>query len=325
MSKLMNALLDDGQLILLGDKDQLASVEAGSVLGDICNVDHNQFSDHTAKWLDKLSLQVPESAIIENPQSLTDHITLLTKSYRFGPESGIAQLATSVNRGEAIKAIRTLESEKFSGTSLIPIDDQSGLEEVLRKKVTEYFQDIIQSSSVDEALDRFNEFRMLSAHRRGPWGVNYLNRYIEKILQQEGLVPKYERWYPGKPVIINVNDYTLQLHNGDTGLCLLDKNGEKKIFFRREDSPQSVNPARLPDHSTAFSMTVHKSQGSEFNEVLFILPGKSSKVLSRELIYTAATRARTEISVLGKKSVFKQGVKSELQRSSGLRQRLWKK
>jgi exodeoxyribonuclease V alpha subunit len=323
MAKLMNALLDDTRLILLGDKDQLASVEAGSVLGDICDIDQNQFSEDTAKWLKKVSLSIPKSYISEHPLLLIDHITLLTKSYRFGPKSGIAQLAESVNRGDADEAIHILESDEFADTSLITIAGESDLEKVIRQKVTAYYRNIIQSSSIAKALNVFNDFRLLSAHRRGAWGVTFINRYVEKILQQEKLIPKYGRWYPGKPVIVNVNDYTLQLHNGDTGVCLLDKTGTKKVYFRHEDEVRAVAPARLPDHNTAFALTVHKSQGSEFDEVLFILPNKPSNILSRELIYTAITRARTEITVLGNRPVLRYGVERKLQRSSGLRHRLW--
>lgn len=322
MSKLLNALLDDTRLILLGDKDQLASVEAGAVLGDICSMNQNQFSQEAAYWLQKIALEIPKENITEHPQPLTDHITLLTKSYRFGTETGIAQLAESVNAGDADRAIAVLESADFDNVAMNALSDQLSLD-LLRNKITSYFEQIIQSDSIDKALDTFNEFRILAAHRRGPWGVEYLNQYVEQILRKQRLVPKFEQWYPGKPVIVNVNDYTLGLHNGDTGLCLRDPDGELKVYFRHEDSVRAIAPARLPDHSTAFALTVHKSQGSEFDDLLFILPNKPSKVLSRELIYTAITRARTSINILGHKSVLKQGINKKLERSSGLRSRIW--
>lgn len=323
MSKLLNALLEDTRLILLGDKDQLASVEAGSVLGDICYPDQNQFSKEAASWAGQLSLEIPADCIVEKSQPLTDHITLLTKSYRFDPDSGIAQLAELVNAGNPDQAIEVLDSPGFEDASLIPITDQSSLEEVLHQRITSYFRGIIQTDSVSKALDKFDEFRILCAHRRGPWGVEYLNKYVEQILQRPGLIPKYQQWYPGKPVIINVNDYTLGLNNGDTGVCLPDENGELKIHFHHEGSVRSIAPGRLPDHSTAFALTVHKGQGSEFDDLLFILPEKLSKVLSRELIYTAITRARTSITILGNKRVLKQGIGKKLERSSGLKKRLW--
>ncbi len=325
MSKLLDALLRDARLILLGDKDQLASVEAGSVLGDICRIDRNQFSGNTASWLKKLSLRVPKDSIVENPMPLIDNITLLTKSYRFDEDSGIARLADNVNEGNSVESIEILDSSVFRDVSLTSISDRADLDELLQQKVTDYFKAITNSDSIKEALSIFNEFRILSAHRRGPWGVEYLNQYIEQLLRQEGLVSKFDQWYAGKPVIVNVNDYTLGLYNGDTGVCLPDENGDLKIHFPQEDNIRAIAPGRLPDYSTAFALTVHKSQGSEFDQVLIILPDKPSKVLTRELIYTAITRARTEITVLGSKSVLKQGIEKKLERSSGLGERIWKR
>lgn len=323
MSKLVNAMLEKTQLILLGDKDQLASVEAGSVLGDICSLNSNQFSTDTADWLSELSLTIPENRIAEEVKPLTDHITLLTKSYRFKGDSGIARLADSVNNGDAQKSLDVLQADTYGDATLTTVNDTTELEQVLRDNIVRYFQQVIQSDTAETALQQLNEFQILSAHRRGPWGIEFLNQYVEQILQQERLIPKYQQWYSGKPVIINVNDYTLGLHNGDTGICLPDDEGQLKVFFKHEDTIRTIAPGRLPNHSIAFALTVHKSQGSEFNRVLLVLPEKVSQVLSRELIYTAVTRARTTISILGRESVLRETINKKLQRSSGLRDRLW--
>ena len=323
MSKLMNALLEDTRLILLGDKDQLASVEAGSVLGDICNLDQNQFTKEMVRWLAKLDLSVPKEFVTDGSQPLTDHIELLTKSYRFDRESGIAQLAESVNSGDFNRAIEVLESDTYSDVSLTSVQEQSDFEDILNQTVISYVRNILESNSVDEALDVFERFCILSPHRRGPRGVEFLNRYVEKILQQQALIPKYERWYPGRPVIVNANDYTLRLHNGDTGICLPDKEGQLKVYFRHQGQVRGIAPGRLHNFSTAFALTVHKSQGSEFEEVFIVLPSSSSKVLSRELIYTAITRARTDITILGSQSILKQSISKKIQRSSGLKDQLW--
>jgi len=327
MSKLMQALLTDARIILLGDKDQLASVEAGSVLGDICAVNQNRYSAETVRKVAALGIDLPESGIIEDPHPLTDNITLLTKSYRFGAESGIAYLSSVVNEGNADDAIRILHDETYPDVSLI--DPGPGhkisLEEIIRGKTESYFRDILSAESVAQALDVFNRFRILAAHRRGSWGVERLNQVVEKVLQKRGLIPKYQRWYPGKPIIINVNDYSLGLHNGDTGICLSDESGELKIYFPEEGSHRALAPGRLPDHNSAFALTVHKSQGSEFDSVFLILPAKPSKVLSRELIYTAITRARTDIAILSTETVLRQAVAAKMERSSGLRDHLWMK
>jgi len=323
MSKLMSALLDNTRVILLGDKDQLASVEAGSVLGDICDIDTNKISRKFADWLKELSLNIADKNIAVNSKPLTDNITLLTKSYRFDADSGIAQLAACVNKGSSPIALDVLASNDYKGATLTSISDRKELNTVLERELAEYFPKIFGTDSPEQALDRFRDFQILAAHRRGPWGIEYLNQLAEQLLQQQELIPKYDDWYVGKPVIVNVNDYTLGLHNGDTGICLRDKNGDLKIYFRHEDSVRAIAPERLPDHSMAYVLTVHKSQGSEFDRVLLILPNHRSKVLSRELIYTAITRARTAIAIVGDQSVLEYAIKTKLRRSSGLRDHLW--
>lgn len=323
MYKLMDALLSDTRLILLGDKDQLASVEAGSVLGDICDIDHNRLSKETANWLSELYPSVSGVSVTESPKPLTDNITLLTESYRFDSESGIAQLAESINSGEADGALKLLENPEVNDVHSVTVPDQSALKRLLEEKVVHSFEKVIQSNSVKEAMAIFNSFRLLSAHRKGPLGVEFLNNFAEKLLQGQGLISKYQQWYSGRPVIINENDYTLKLYNGDTGICLPDENGELKVFFEREQSFRAVSPARLPGHSTAYALTVHKSQGSEFDEIVLILPNKYSKVLSRELLYTALSRARIKLTIAGNKSILSQGINTPLIRSSGLRDQLW--
>jgi exodeoxyribonuclease V alpha subunit len=127
------------------------------------------------------------------------------------------------------------------------------------------------------------------------------------------------------PVIINENDYALGLYNGDIGLCLNDQNGELKIFIGQEDEVRAVSPGRLPGHNLAYALTVHKSQGSEFDKVLLVLPDRASRVLTRELLYTAITRARSEVHIIGKPDVLRVGVKTRLKRASGLQDQLWLK
>ncbi|MDZ7680161.1 MAG: exodeoxyribonuclease V subunit alpha [Fodinibius sp.] len=324
MSKLTSALLEDSRLILLGDKDQLASVEAGSVLGDICDIEGNYFSGDMAGWLKEVGISIPGEAIVDEPDLLTDNITLLTKSYRFDQHSGIARLADAVNGGQANEAIQILTSDDFTDTRLLTADNQQKLESVLQSRLVPYFRTVIENPSPTAALDAFGTFQILAAHRRGPWGIESLNRLAEQLLRQEGMISKYEQWYAGKPVIINVNNYRLGLHNGDIGICLPDRNGDPQIHFRHEDDIKTVTPGRLPDHNKAFALTVHKSQGSEFDKVLLVLPDELSQVLSRELLYTAITRARTAIEVLAPEKVLSQSIKSQIQRSSGLRDRLWK-
>ena len=323
MSKLTEALLDDTRLILLGDKDQLASVEAGSVLGDICDVEKNQFSKNYANWLNSLSLDISEKFVAEKPNPLTDNITLLTKSYRFSSESGIGQLSGEVNKGNADQTITLLESANIEDIRFENIEDNAKLKSLLEGRIPAYFQQILDAENTRQAIKKFNLFGILAAHRKGSWGIEHLNQLIEQILQAKALIPKYNQWYPGKPVIINTNDYTLQLYNGDTGLCLPDDNGDLKVFFESEGEVRGIVPGRLPSHNTGYALTVHKSQGSEFDEVMLVLPRTVSKVVNRELLYTAITRARSKITIAGKRKVLKKGIQRKIRRSSGLRDYLW--
>jgi exodeoxyribonuclease V alpha subunit len=322
MSKLMEALPDDARLILLGDKDQLASVEAGSVFGDMCDVYENRLSGKMAAELSTLLPNASAIPVDKNPKPLTNNITLLTKSYRFDSESGIAELAKSINRGDSPQALGLLSKSNTDDIRLIDIQVQAALETLLKEKVLSPFKKITQSS-VKEAMNIFNRFRILSPHRKGPLGVEYLNNLVKKIVQGQGLAPKNTQWYAGRPVIINENDYALKLYNGDIGICLPDKKGDLKIFFEDEQSFRAVAPARLPAHDTAYALTIHKSQGSEFDEVILILPANHSKLLSRELLYTALSRARKKVTIAGDKAILAEGIKAHFTRSSGLRDMLW--
>lgn len=323
MSKLTAALLDDARLILLGDKDQLASVEAGSVLGDICELDKNQLSAEMGEWLSALSLEVRDTSIIAQPKILTDNITLLTKSYRFDEKSGIGRLGKAVNEGEAEEALSILTDDDFQDTQLIAVNNPKALQAELANNIASYFRAIVEAASPEKALSAFNKFRLLAAHRRGPWGIQNINLIIEGLLRKQGLVPTNATWYPGKPVLITTNNYALELFNGDTGLCLPDEKGEMVIYFNGEHGVRTINPNRLPEYETAYAMTVHKSQGSEFDEVMLVLPREHSKVVSRELIYTALTRARTKISIASSKTMLVAGIQKQIRRSSGLRDHLW--
>jgi exodeoxyribonuclease V alpha subunit len=319
----VEALLDDARLILLGDKDQLASVEAGSVLGDICDVESNHYSKNYVDWLNALSLDIADEFIVEKPYPLTDNITLLTKSYRFSSDSGIAQLSREVNKGDVDRAISLFDSAHIDDINFQSIDDSSQLTSLLKEKLPAYFREMLDAGTPRQAVKKFNRFGMLAAHRKGPWGIVHLNKLVENILQGQSLIPRYTQWYPGKPVIINANDYTLELFNGDIGVCMPDQNEKLKVYFESEGEVRGIAPGRLPDHNTAFALTVHKSQGSEFDEVMLVLPRTKSKVVSRELIYTAITRARTKITIAGRKKVLQQGVQKKIRRSSGLRDYLW--
>ncbi len=176
------------------------------------------------------------------------------------------------------------------------------------------------------AICRFGGFRVLCALRRGPWGVETLNREIERLLAAERLIEPTSRWYPGRPVLITRNDYGERLFNGDVGIILPDPEagGELRAFFREpQGRMRRIIPLRLPEHETVYAMTVHKSQGSEFDRLLLILPDQDVPLLTRELIYTGLTRARHSVEVWGAEEILRTAISRRIVRTSGLRDALW--
>ena len=175
----------------------------------------------------------------------------------------------------------------------------------------------------EKLLELFEKKRILCAMRRGPYGVEAVNHKIEDELRRKGLIRVNSRWYHGCPIMITRNDYQLQLFNGDVGIILKGDNYKLQAFFPSPDGKiRAFWPNRLPEHETVYAMTIHKSQGSEFEHVLILLPDQFSPVLSRELIYTGITRAKKYVSIWGTEQVFKAAVLQKIARSSGLREQL---
>ena len=327
MAKLVAALQPRTRLILLGDKDQLASVEAGAVLGDIC-----AGSGISSRFAARLSSVLGTARRAQSEASsgspLGDSIALLNRSYRFGADTGIGQLAAMVNRGEAQAALSLLKSGAAEDIAWHPIDARglgSALDVRALERLAAYLADILDSAP-QEIFERFNAFRVLCAHRGGPLGAVAVNRIIEGALEERKWVDARQAWYAGRPIMVTRNDYNVQLYNGDVGITLPDPDagGQLKVFFPGQDGAmRKIAPVRLPEHETVYAMTVHKSQGSEFRHVLMILPGELSRVMSRELVYTGITRARQSVEIWGGESVFIPSVERRLTRASALRHRLW--
>ena len=316
MSKLVDALKPGSRLILLGDKDQLASVESGAVLADCI-------------------------------QALPDNTVTLQKSYRFNRT--ISAFAQAVNTNDSATAWKMMaggqsedrkqeaeirrqkpgETAEAEG-SLVRL--QEPMIDFIVSRYARYMDRVAtMSANTGKAEDiralfsHLNRFRVLCATRRGPGGVETINRQVEQRLLTHGHPCRPGTWYPGRPVMILNNDYGLNLFNGDIGICLPDPaaQGTLKVWFEREDNnPAPFSPHRLPACETVFAMTIHKSQGSEFNEVLVSLPPGDSPLLTRELIYTAVTRARDRVIIAGDKEVFRQAVTRNISRAGGLHEML---
>ena len=336
MAKLFQAIPSSARVILLGDKDQLASVEAGAVLGDICSaaaVGSSAWSG-VGKGTDGKPLtpslspsdgeRVPARAGEgSSAGSLADCVVQLRKNYRFGQHSAIYRLSNAINEGRAEEALQILrDSGANAAADLVsaPLPSRAELKSALRKRVTAGFGEFLKASDPLAALAALAGFRILCALREGPFGVTGLNQLTEDILEEAGLIRPQNPWYASRPIMITRNDYNLKLFNGDIGLLLPDSDsGEPRAFFPGSDNTlRKFLPLRLPEHETAYAMTVHKSQGSEFDRVLLILPDRESPILSRELLYTGITRARTSVELWFDEKVFRAALARRVTRTSGL-------
>lgn len=296
------------------------------MLGDLCSAGGG-FSNAFAKKLGELTGDAVGGGQAEKAV-FHDSIVLLRHNFRFGKESGIGKAAELVNAGQGDEALSVLQRGASDASWF-----EAGSIEALQREVAvraasgyEHFAQKIRAGADPGAVLRaFAAFRVLSAHRQGPSGVERLNELIERELHARRLILAREAWYAGRPVIITRNDYNLKLYNGDVGVALPDpaQGGRLAVYCQSSDGTvRHLSPARLPDHETVYAMTVHKSQGSEFERVLFVLPPEPSPVLTRELIYTGLTRAREALEVLGRSEVFSAAVATPTKRASGLRERL---
>lgn len=328
MANLIAALPPQARVIFLGDRDQLASVEAGAVLGDICRCAEAGYSVARAAQLSALTGCQIEGHDDASAPAVRDAICLLRKSYRFDANSGIGKLAAAVNAGEP-KAVEAAFYAGFSDISRQPLNDGEAYQKMLTDIAAGYrpFLHLVsQRAQPAEILDAFGRYQLLCALREGPFGVQGLNQRIEQKLMQMQLIRRPQggsRWYQGRPVMVTRNDSALGLFNGDIGITLFDDEGLLKVFFPLPDgSIKAVQPSRLPAHDTAWAMTVHKSQGSEFDHTALVMPAQFLPVLTRELIYTAITRAREQLTLYSDEGVFRRAVQLRTQRRSGLLDRL---
>lgn len=329
MARLIAALPAQARVIFLGDRDQLASVEAGAVLGDICRFAEQGYSVARAEQLSRLTGCRLKGQSAEAEAAVRDSLCLLRKSYRFDANSGIGQLAFAVNAGDGKQAAWAL-SGNFSDVTGYPLAETQDYQALLDACVAgyrDYLRQVATGADAVAILAAFGHFQVLCALREGPFGIAGLNERIETGLQRAGLIQRKPgatgRWYSGRPVMIGRNDSALGLFNGDIGIALRDESGELRVHFQLPDgSIKSVQPSRLPAHETAYAMTVHKSQGSEFDHTVLVLPNHFLPVLTRELVYTAITRARRQLSLYATEAVLLRAIRTPTQRRSGLAERL---
>lgn len=359
MAGLLSALPEHARLILLGDKDQLASVEAGSVLGELCrHARDGRFTADTASWIKRITGETLEADLVDDQGlELDQHIVMLRESFRFTSESGIGQLAAAVNAGDTVQITAVLRQgyADLSKHDLTAIDAPK-LEEILVGQATTkdaaeaakgyaYYLSVIgkHRPSIDASKADFDawargvlaahsQFQVLCALRNGPFGVTGLNHRITEILNKRGLIHATTTWYEGRPILVTKNDYRLGLMNGDIGMTLRYPQRDKqtgqlswvtRVAFPKSDGTDGIHwilPSRLLSVETVFALTVHKSQGSEFEHCALILPPKRNPVLTRELVYTGITRAKKWFSLIsiGNAGMINEASARTVQRSGGL-------
>ena len=363
MSAVLSALPPQARLILLGDKDQLSSVEAGAVLGDLCrNAAEGHYSAETADWIRKTTGDDIRPFVHENAQPLDQQVAMLRRSHRFGVRSGIGQLAAAVNSGVAATVQQVLSGDLAdlawittatpAQLAALAVDGSTrstrpggGSEtngtsgyrhylERLREHRPDPGDQAAQEAWAHAVLQAFNRFQLLCALRHGAHGVDGLNPLISEALLQRGLIEASHGWYEGRPVMITRNDYSLGLANGDVGICLRmpDPQGRSRLVVAFEAGPganpasgqriRQVLPSRLGDVVTVYAMTVHKSQGSEFDHTALVLPTEPAAIITRELLYTGITRARKRFVLVGSEATVEQATQQRTRRYSGLAERL---
>ncbi len=319
MHRVVAALPAGARLILLGDKDQLASVEAGNVFADICAKPGRGYSPKICDALRRCAGYSGQADPKACPMG--DCVALLEKSYRFGADSGIGALARAINAGCDPEPVLARGHADVVRADPGPKD----LAGAFGQRAVEGYRPLVTAADAAQALERLEGFTMLCATREGSAGVSGCNRIAESALAAAGLISSAAGGYRGRPILITRNDYSLGVFNGDIGILWPDPaDGALRAWFRQADGTlKKIAPGRLPDHDTAFAMTVHKAQGSEFDRVLLLLPDHDVRVLTRELPYTAVTRARSSIEIWGKPDLLRTAASRTAERASGLAERLW--
>jgi exodeoxyribonuclease V alpha subunit len=321
MARLLAALPPQARLILLGDKDQLASVEAGAVLGDICQFVAQGLSSQQAQQLQQRTGYELQNYVQPAGHPLRDRLCLLRKSYRFAADSGIGKLAEAVNNGD-VKAAHAVWAQDYRDIRLH--SDEQRLEmaiSVAAKGYHAYLAKLAEPITSENAIDllkAFNQIRLLCALHDGPWGINGMNQAIGQRLQAQGKLQMSGEWFAGRPVMIIENDNGLGLYNGDIGIAASDGERLRVWFVLPDGKAHGFLPSRLPAHDTAWAMTVHKSQGSEFTHTLLLLPPEVNPLLTRELLYTGITRAREQLDLFATPEVLALMVRKQTERYSGL-------
>ena len=350
MAKVLAALPDGARLVVLGDASQLASVQPGAVFADVCRAgaeptgkdsavgteaEVRTGADRSARATaagsnaggDTVGSAETDRPPLPAPSPLAPCVVELVHNWRFDESGGIGQLAAAVVRGDASAVVATLRDPSDDSTELRPLPDSDRFEQLATTIADERFAPALREmQAIREPggeAGPLSAFRVLCAHRIGAFGAERFNRLVERRLRTLGLMPANEVFYPGRPILVTRNDPRTGLSNGDTGFVLRDADQRIRVRFPElrdaEGRPRLVAPSRLPPHESFFAVTVHRAQGSEYDEVAVALGPAESRIATRELLYTAVTRARRRVVVYGSEESVAAAVERATERSSGLR------
>ncbi|MDR0934218.1 MAG: exodeoxyribonuclease V subunit alpha [Burkholderiaceae bacterium] len=326
-SRLFDALPQHARLILLGDKDQLPAVEAGAVFSEL--------STNPALSPDCLADLASITGIAPNaitppdaaPGAMKDSTIWLTKNFRFAADSGIGCLALAIRDGNMETAKTALEKTKDGSLTWLS-GTNTTLEGKAATRLLEGYDAYLTAiathpEDTQAVFDAFERFRVLCATQEGGLGVSAVNSLMTARLKSRLAIASKGEWYIGRPVMVLRNDYGLRLFNGDIGITLPGPDGRLMVHFPSEtEGFQTISPLRLPEHETAFAMTVHKSQGSEFESLMILTPSRPNPVVTRELLYTAITRARKTATLVCSEETLENGIRTSIKKHTGLLARM---
>lgn len=312
MDALFAALPPQGRIVLLGDKDQLASVETGSVFGDLsaAAIGGGFRSETRAALAPLLGEKLPP----EDPPRLPDTAVELVRSYRFENQPGIGALASAIRQRQSAAALAVLAEARPD----VGIRPHPGHRADLLAPLETHLEAYLATRDPGEALEQLGRFRLIAVFRSGPWGVEALNLELERYLLDRYGHPTGPRFYAKKPILVRANDYENELFNGDLGVVWEEPGHSWAFFPDGRGGLRRLALAKLPVHDTAWAMTVHQSQGSELDHVLFVLPDKDHPLLGRELLYTGITRARKRVDLVGTPALIEAAIGRKSERHSGL-------
>jgi exodeoxyribonuclease V alpha subunit len=330
MTRLFRACQSVARIVLLGDPAQLASVDSGAVLSELCRRPGGRPGEREGQGVGQAmdpAATAPDFRSRANDAGmqtgLGDSIVTLRTSHRFSQTSGLGRLAEAIRRGDADTAIALLEDSSLPEIERCEVDSMHAVRDRLIEASRNVHREIDGAGAPEDKLERMGLYRVLCAHRRGPLGVEALSVVLDETAAAERHTTRRSGWWPGRMLLVTQNAPDQDLWNGDVGLIEETPSGLRAFFPDGTGGVRALSAGRLPAHESAIAMSVHKSQGSEFDAVDLVLGNMISRLMTRELLYTGVTRARTRLRIHASENVLRAAIGRRVSRDSGLGDLLW--